>query len=404
MQTNAKESTLLNKGIALCITTVLLALFVALMPIKAYGDGELTIKVGETGEVAAGNEFTVPISIEGNPGFAAAALQLNYDKNALEYVRFETNGFLKSGLIENVDESTIGYFSGTDISDNGVLFSAVFRVKADAQSGNYDIQISLKGNLASNLVNAKAETLSANFVSGAVQIKGTGATSNPSGNNGQSDTNTSEGSQVTATAPDGSHIEFLLRDSANGKEYSFDYGKSWTAVPQNGIITSPDGKMISIDGSQGADYYVVEGTSAGDEGPTARIIPPALIIGIGVVLIIILVILIVKLRRDSSKKAYQQINRVFKESLPDTKQDSVNINRVNTDRVNTNRVNTDRVNTDRVKTDRVNSDRAITDRVNTDRVNTDRVNTDRVNTNTERSRHSRESNPVEKKGRALKEG
>jgi hypothetical protein len=259
------------------------AILLAGAPTVVFADGPATITVGSSGEVSPGTEFTVPVNIAENPGFAAAAFSLTYDKNALELVSFSADGLLKGGQIENLAEASVGYFAVDDLKDNGLLFAATFRVKDTAATGTYDLQIGLRGGLEDNLVNSVAEPVAANFATGSVRVIGgaappadgeggnTGGTGDtggtepgneqtPGGEQGNPSTTTPQTpagtTPVTAVGADGSEVEFLMRSTEGEREYSLDDGQTWKTVPESGVITTPDGKTISVDDTEDADYVV----------------------------------------------------------------------------------------------------------------------------------------------------
>ena len=305
------ESVNLFKRLAGSFLVLLLTVFVVVNPVVAYGAEGATIAVESPGAVAPGEEFTVQVSIENNPGFAGAAFQFTFDSNALELIGFGKEGSIASSVTGNPITASVSFISGADMTNNGVLFSAIFRAKPEAVNGNYNIKIGLVNDSALNLVNSKYEALSVEFNAGSVQISSTATKPDSS-----KDDKTSKGTNITAKAPDGSQIEFLLRDSGNSREYSFDNGVTWKSVPGNGIITTPEGKSLSIDASQDADY-VVESLPAGLSGEKeslAGTIPLPLLIGIAAVIVVLLIIVAMRLRSNAAKKAYKKMNNASRAS------------------------------------------------------------------------------------------
>jgi len=339
-----------KRGVFALLVLALIAVLFTGITVKAYADGGATITVGSSGEVTAGDEFTVPVTIADNTGFAAAAFEFTYNSNALELTGFSTDGLIGNGLIPNVAGNSAGYFSSADITDNGVLFSATFKVKDDAGDGTYDIKLGLRNNTASNMVNSSAKPVTVTFVDGSADVTGTGkptttASTDTTGNTGTGDTSTTTGtgdtstttgtgadatdntgtgstststdtttgSTVTATAADGSQISFMMRSNSSGSglEYSLDNGTTWTAVPDNGIITTDEGKTISVDGTQSADYVVdattTPSTTGTDTSTTATDtssggLSTPVILGIVAVVVVIVVIAIILVARSSSSK------------------------------------------------------------------------------------------------------
>jgi len=280
--------------------TLMLAVMMFFSPAAAFAAGA-TISVSDAGEVKPGQEFNVSVSIENNPGFAAAALEFDYDSDALEFIGFGSDGLIGGVIIPNVDEAALAYLSGTDMKNNGVLFTALFKVKDNAESGNYSIQIGLRNGTAANLVNAQAESVTATYTAGNVSVGGGSGTNN---NTNQP----SEPTKVTATAADGSSVDILLRNGVAGMEYSLDDGLTWQAVPADGLIHTLDGQSISIYGKEGSDYVVDELPPALTDGGNTQAggVPWQVIVGIAAVLIAAVVAFIMFRRRQASKQFHFQ--------------------------------------------------------------------------------------------------
>jgi hypothetical protein len=302
-------------AISVIIAAVML---MSLAPMTAFADGEMTISVTantSNAELSAGSEFSVEVNVTNNPGFAGLALNFEYDRNSLELVGFGRDGLIGRSYIPNVEGGAFAFFSGNNVNGDGLLFSANFRVRSDAASGDYSIGVTLKDGVSANLVNANTEPINAVFVADNVSVTGGSSTggnnngNNNGGNNGDSggntgtndpgntgtgdpdngETNTGEsngqesnnsahgsnnaarnGMTVVAKAADGSTYSFMLRDTDSGREYSLDEGQSWYAVPDDKIITTDDGTTISVDKKIDADFVVEELPLALMGGDTTR--------------------------------------------------------------------------------------------------------------------------------------
>jgi hypothetical protein len=160
----------------------LVALFVVLVavvlcataPQYAHAAKSAQIEVGDAGQVKRGEEFSVPVSIQGNPGIAGASFVFQYDAGQLELTGFDSEGdIFADGLIENPTANIVGYLTfPNDKKEDGVLFNVRFKVRENAEPGNCDISISPKDGHATNLVNAKAEAVPVTFSAGSVTIAG----------------------------------------------------------------------------------------------------------------------------------------------------------------------------------------------------------------------------------------
>jgi hypothetical protein len=306
------------------ILVLLLVFLLSSVPMFAFAEGTAVVTVGSSGSVEPGAEFTVSVSIADNPGFSAAAFTLSYDKNALELVDFGSDGLLKGGQITNVADDSIGYFSMGDIQDNGVLFIATFRVKDTAEEGSYALQVGLRDGHDSNFANFNAEVVPISFVAGSVQVGGDlvlppdpgdangggGSTSDPTGggsdpSGGSVTQGSSGGTLITAVGQDGSEVQFLLRSTDGVREYSLDEGATWNKVPDDGIITTLDGKKISIDGTGDADFTVKDlpaslAVNTADQGGLSPVVVAVIIVAI--IAIIALVIIMVRKQQKKPQK------------------------------------------------------------------------------------------------------
>ena len=124
------------------IISLLLVAMISIMIIPAYAEGtsitvsEDVISVGET-------EATVDVAITGNIGFANGKFTLDYNKEVLTLTAIEVEGklFENGSAAINVEKATISFASAEEITEDGVLFTAVFTVKADAEVGKYDVKV-----------------------------------------------------------------------------------------------------------------------------------------------------------------------------------------------------------------------------------------------------------------------
>jgi hypothetical protein len=344
-----------NKKLAPLFIVLLLTVLIVGAPLSVSAAGNPTISVGSAEETKAGAEFTVAVSIENNPGFSGMALSLDYDHDALELVSFSKNGILNSGSIaENVDGDALAFLSMANVTDDGVLFSATFKVKNGAKSGDYPIAASLRENLEKNFVNADTKAVPVSFAAGTVTVAGTAdgtgnpgtgtdnpgtdnpgtgtdnpgtgtdkpGTDNPGtetdkpgtdtvGNDGNSGTDTNPGtsdggSAYKAVAADGSALDILLREqpgSTNVRQYSLDGGATWLTVPEDGIITTDDDKTISVYGEGDADYYVKDYAAPTTSGTAAKTAQAGNILLIIVIIVVIAVVIALILRAGKRKRA-----------------------------------------------------------------------------------------------------
>lgn len=123
---------------------IITAALLLCLPMTALATENTTLSA-DTVTAAAGGTVTVPIRLEGNPGFTNFAISLEYDKEKLTLVSLNTEseegsaylcGSLTAGNPEwKTEEGTAnGYLTGASgevITGDGILFTATFRLAAD---------------------------------------------------------------------------------------------------------------------------------------------------------------------------------------------------------------------------------------------------------------------------------
>lgn len=105
----------------------------------------------------AGEEVEIKINIENNPGITALRLVIGYDEEALEMTSFSFGDALASmnkGTSENYgNHYSFSMYSATDdLTDCGTLAIVKFKVKDDAEDGEYPITITYDPDDIFNLV------------------------------------------------------------------------------------------------------------------------------------------------------------------------------------------------------------------------------------------------------------
>lgn len=114
------------------------------LPMTARATENATLSA-DTVTASAGGTVTVPVRLEGNPGFTNFAVSLEYDKEQLTLVSLNTQseegntylcGSLTAGNPEwgTEEDESGGYLTGASgevITGDGILFTATFRLAAD---------------------------------------------------------------------------------------------------------------------------------------------------------------------------------------------------------------------------------------------------------------------------------
>jgi hypothetical protein len=147
------------------IISLLLVAMISVMMIPAYAAGT-SITVAEK-TVFAGETVVVDVAIAGNTGFANGKFTVEYDADVLTLTALEVEGkLLENGSAAiNVEKATISFASAENITEDGVLFTATFTVKADAEVGKYDVKVA-----AQDMVTVDEAPVTAEAVKGAVNV------------------------------------------------------------------------------------------------------------------------------------------------------------------------------------------------------------------------------------------
>ena len=91
-----------------------------------------------------GDEVSIDVIISGNTGFGSGKFTLEYDSSVLTLNKIDTKGKLLSGGAPNVAKGKISFAKATNVTENGVLFTAIFEVKADAPNDVYVISVKVE--------------------------------------------------------------------------------------------------------------------------------------------------------------------------------------------------------------------------------------------------------------------
>lgn len=157
------------------LLSILLACLMVLgmMPVVAFAD-DMTITLGSVAEaVAPGDSFTMTATMANNTGFTNEEWIIDFDTDVFEITDITGKKMLLAGAIVNVgnysyNDKKLGFITWATAeaeTENDDLFSATFRVKADAPSGEYTISI-INHNFKNNGVACVAT-----FVPGTVTVE-----------------------------------------------------------------------------------------------------------------------------------------------------------------------------------------------------------------------------------------
>lgn len=130
----------------------------------------------------AGQEVTMPVYIENNPGFSGTKITVSYDEN-LKVISVEKGNVLNYGnFVQNVDNSADNSFdvvwnSSIENKANGVLFTVTFKLPDNA-AGDYNVKITYDKD---NTFNAKYDDVTFDCGSAVISVPQNG--NSDTGNN-----------------------------------------------------------------------------------------------------------------------------------------------------------------------------------------------------------------------------
>ena len=211
--------------------------------------------------VQVGDTVTLNVSIAGNPGFAAFDFTVKYDAGKLELTKAE-KGNIEGSFIGNKDTGKVNLFVAADkkeYTEDGVLFSLMFNVKADCADG---AQVTLN---TTTFKNAQGVKLSPTIVAGGINVttgSTTGGTGSTTGGTGSTTggTGSTTGGTGSTTGGTGSTAKYEIIEGANG---------TWTQNSDGTLTVRADGvfskfKGVEVDGKlliAGKDYTAKSGST-----------------------------------------------------------------------------------------------------------------------------------------------
>ena len=205
-------------------------------------------------EVKVGDTVTLNVSIAGNPGFAAFDFTVKYDAGKLELTKAE-KGNIEGSFTGNKDTGKVNLYVAADkkeYTEDGVLFSLTFNVKADCADG---AQVTLN---TTTFKNAQGDKLSPTIVAGGINATtggsttgGTGSTTGGTGSTGGGSTgggsSSGSGSSYTSGMSFTTDLpaDSITRVTVNGKKLDSKY----YTVSSNGsgsIVTLTDAYLATL--------------------------------------------------------------------------------------------------------------------------------------------------------------
>ena len=234
-------------ALTMCVTMAL--------AVDAGNSSEATITVeNETKTVNAGDEVTLDVSIKGNPGYVVFNFSIEYDDSKLELTKVE-KGSMAGTLTSNIGTGKV-IFDAEDLTqectENGVLFTLTFKVKADVAGGT---KVTLE---KTTFKNAEDKPIQVTIVPGGVDAGTTGgSTTGGSTTGGGTTGGGTTGGGTTGGGSTGGGSTGGGSSSGSGSSYTS--GMSFTTdLPADSITrVTVNGKKLD------SKYYTVSSNGSG---------------------------------------------------------------------------------------------------------------------------------------------
>lgn len=127
----------MKRFLSVVLMTVLLSMS---MITTVFADGT-EVSVGST-SAKTGDVIKLDVTVKGNTGFTGYGIYLEYDDSALELQEI-TKGAVSDGLfMVNLEKAYANFANAVAIEEDGVLFTATFKVIA-ANSGDYKVGVNI---------------------------------------------------------------------------------------------------------------------------------------------------------------------------------------------------------------------------------------------------------------------
>ena len=239
------------------ILSIVVVFTMALTPAMAAGtdNGSAATITVETvqKEVKAGDEVTLNVSIANNPGFVAYDFLIDYDKADLE-LKEVANGSFKGNLVGNEETAKVNFFAEPNAGEHtndGVLFTLTFNVKADCADG---AQVTLETTTFKNANNVK---LNPTIVAGGINVTTGGSTTGGGTTGGGTTGGGTTGGGTTGGGTTGGGSTGGGSSSGSGSSYTS--GMSFTTdLPAESITrVTVNGKKLD------SKYYTVSSNGSG---------------------------------------------------------------------------------------------------------------------------------------------
>ena len=189
----------MKRLLAILFSLVMAFSLVTVSALAAENTPTVTVETAANA-VDAGSEVSLVVSIKDNAGFTNYEWSIQYDKTRLELQSIEAD----NTVVANPNNKNTGYGSvatglATPKTGDGVLFTLVFKVKDNAETGFATVKI-----VSNNFKNIGSE-ISAAYVDGGVTVNGTtgGSTTGGSTTGGSTTGGSTTGGSTTGGSTTG---------------------------------------------------------------------------------------------------------------------------------------------------------------------------------------------------------
>ena len=244
----------MKRLLAILFSLVMAFSLVTVSALAAENTPTVTVETAANA-VDAGSEVSLVVSIKDNTGFTNYEWSIQYDKARLELQRIEAD----NTVVANPNNKNTGYGSvatglATPKTGDGVLFTLVFKVKDNAETGFATVKI-----VSNNFKNIGSE-ISAAYVDGGVTVNGTtgGSTTGGSTTGGSTTGGSTTGGSTTGGSTTGGST---TGGSTTGGSTT---GGSTTGGSTTGGSTTGGGTTGggTTGGDPIPDYKVIEGANS----------------------------------------------------------------------------------------------------------------------------------------------
>lgn len=164
-----KRSRKMNKLIRNSLSIVMVLVLLVCGSVASLG-ASAALKIDSI-KAQAGQEVTMPVYIENNPGFSGTKITVSYDEN-LKVISVEKGNVLNYGnFVQNADNSADNSFdvvwnSSIENKANGVMFTVTFKLPDNA-AGDYTVKITYDKD---NTFNAKYDDVTFDCGSAVISV------------------------------------------------------------------------------------------------------------------------------------------------------------------------------------------------------------------------------------------